>query len=122
MTGMDSVDTDLKAKLLAPRAATDSGMPEDSVDIPGIGTVKVRGLSRGEVFVIKKVAKGDDDMERKILVRALLDPVMSEEEVRGWQTVSVAGELEEVTDKINELSGLSEGADKSGVPAAGDDD
>lgn len=113
---MTAAKPDLKARLLSPRVET------DEVEIPGIGTVKVRGLSRGEVFAVQKVAKGTGDMECKILARALIDPEMTEDEVRQWQDASPAGELERVSDRVNQLSGLSEGAEKSGLPGADDDD
>ena len=107
--------SDLKARLLANR------LPTDDFEIPGIGTVRVRGLSRGEVYAIRKVSTGDDDMERKTLARAMVDPEMTEDEIGQWQAASPAGELEPVTLKIHELSGLSEGADKSGVPGVRDE-
>lgn len=111
---------DLKSKLLAKRNNTDSGMPEDTVTIDGIGQVRVRGLSRGEVFMMRKAQAdgGIKDLgawERRMLHLALLDPAMTEDEVGEWQRVSLAGELEHVSDKVSELSGMSEGADKSGL-------
>jgi hypothetical protein len=105
---------DLKARLLKPRVS------EGTVDIAGVGTVRVRGLSRGEVFAIQTVAKTTEEMERKTLALALLDPVMTEAEVREWQQNSPAGEMEPVADKVKELSGIGQGADKSGVPAVRD--
>jgi hypothetical protein len=104
------VSNDVKAKLLTSR------MPTDEVEIPGVGTVTVRGLSRGEVFAIRKVANGDQDVERKTLARAMVEPEFTEDEAGQWQAASPAGELEPVTKRIQELSGLAEGADKSGVP------
>lgn len=103
------MDESLKERLLKLR------VPEATVDIDGVGTVRVRGLTRGEAFALKKVSSGDDDYERKLLVRALVDPEMTEDEVRRWQQNSPAGELEPVVAKVVELSGLGEGADKSVV-------
>jgi hypothetical protein len=115
------MDDDLKAKLLAQRAATATGMPEDAVPVPGIGEVRVRGLSRGEVFAMQK-AKTDGGIkdagawERRMLSLALITPEMTEAEVGVWQKVSQAGEIEPVAQKVEELSALREGADKSGLP------
>ena len=111
---------DLKAKLLAKRADTGSGLPEDTVEIDGIGTVLVRGLSRGEVFMMQKSRadggiKTEDAWERRMLSLALLDPPMTEDEVGAWQRISPAGEMEPVGQKVRELSALDEGADKSGI-------
>jgi hypothetical protein len=100
------------AKLLAPRADTATGLPEDDVEVPHMGTVRVRGLSREEVFECQK-AKGTQAHERKILHLGMIDPAMTESQAAVWQKVSPAAEIEPVVDKIRELSGLDEGADKS---------
>ena len=103
-----TVDEDLKARLLKPR------VPEGTVELEGLGTIRVRGLSRGEVFMIQQ-AKGTQAMERKMIAVGMLDPVMTEAEVGEWQKNSPAGELEPVTDKINELSGLGKKSEKQAM-------
>jgi hypothetical protein len=105
-------------KLLAPRADTATGLPEDDVEVPSMGTVRVRGLSREEVFETQK-AKDTQAHERKILRLGMVDPVMTEGQAALWQKVSPAGEIEPVVDKIRALSGLDEGADKSDVRSDG---
>jgi len=100
---------DLKDLLLSRRI--DEGKVELSV-----GTVKVRGLTRGEVFMTQKA--GDTEAhERRIVAFGMVDPPMNEDDVKQWQRNSPAGEL----DKIRQLSGLGEGADKSGVPDVRDE-
>lgn len=106
--------SDLKARLLKPR------INEDTVDIEGVGTVRVRGLSRGEVFALRKAKeagrlKDEAAWDRRLVSLAMVDPEMTEDEVGEWQDNSPAGELEDVTKKIQELSGMAEGADKSSV-------
>lgn len=117
---------DLKARLLARRAQTASGLPEDTVEVPGMGTVHVRGLSRGEVFMMQKSRadggiKDEAAWERRMLSIGLLDPAMTEDEVGTWQRVSPAGEMEPVGEKIRDLSALGEGAEKSGVQGVRDE-
>jgi hypothetical protein len=93
------VDKDL---LLKPRLA------EADVEIPDVGTVRVRALSRAEVLLVRKATDNADSidgpralvLERKMLATALLDPVLSESEVGEWQKVSAAGELEVVVWRI----------------------
>lgn len=100
-----------KEKLLAPRADTEHGMPESDVEIPGVGTVRVRGLRRGEVLAAQKI----DDVslfERRMVHLGLVDPQMSEVEVGRWQESSPAGEMEPVIDRIRELSAIRPSADK----------
>lgn len=96
---------DLKSRLLAARAETPSGMPEDDVEVPGMGTVRVRGLSRFEAMWMQQ-AKDIQAQERRQLAAAMVDPPMTESEAGQWQKVSVAGELEPVTKKIAELSAM----------------
>jgi hypothetical protein len=99
-----------KATLLAKRA----GSTRD-VELPGVGTVTVRGLTRTEV----KACKDEDGntAENKLIAKGLVDPELSEDEVAQWLEGAPAGEYVAVMTAISELSGLAEGAQKSGVPA-----
>jgi hypothetical protein len=92
--------------LLRPR------LPEGDVEIPGVGTVRVRGLSR---YHIATAQLGDDTLaiERRMLHFGMVDPPMSEDDVAAWQKASPVGEINPVAAKINELSGIGEGADKA---------
>lgn len=105
-----------KELLFAPR------LPESDVEVPGLGTVRVRGLSRAEVMVVRKATDTEQMdgpralvLERKMLAAAMVDPELTEAEVGRWQQASTAGELEPVTRKIQELSGLLEGSAKEAV-------
>ncbi|MGH9251139.1 MAG: hypothetical protein ACRD0W_16685 [Acidimicrobiales bacterium] len=101
-----------KDQLLKPR------LPERDVDLPGVGTVRVRALSRAEALTIRKIAgSGQDVLERKMLALAMVDPSMTEGEAREWQEASTAGEIEPVTDAIADLSGMKEGAAKEAYQA-----
>jgi hypothetical protein len=99
---------DLKELLFKSRLA------EADVAIPGVGTVRVRALSRAEVLMVRKATDlaGDVDgpralvLERKMVATAMVSPVLSESEVARWQRASAAGELEPVTDAIQRLSGM----------------
>jgi hypothetical protein len=104
-----------KEKLLAPRADTATGLPEDDVDVDGVGTVRVRGLSRDEVFDVQSVKGGIGASERRILHLGMIDPPMSEGEAGQWQKVSPGGEIDPVVDRIRELSGLDEDADRAAM-------
>jgi hypothetical protein len=111
-----------KEALFKPRLA------EAEIDLPGVGTVRVRALTRAEVIGIRRAADNDPAtldgkrvlvIERKMIALAMVDPELTEAEVGRWQDAAPAGELTPVTDKIQELSGMAEGASKSGVPGAG---
>lgn len=107
-----------KSRLTADRVSLNT----DTVDIPGVGSVVVRGLSRFEFLVAQK--KHPDDtlrQERFILSTALVDPVLTEDDVADWQKASGPNEINEVATAINRLSGIGQGADKSGVPEVRDE-
>lgn len=97
-----------KGALFTPR------LPERDVDVPGVGSVRVRGMSRIEVMLCQKI----DDIaarERRMLAIGLVDPQLTDAEAGRWQDASPAGELEPVTNAIYELSGMGKGSSKSGV-------
>lgn len=105
-----------KAKLLAKR------LPEDDVEVPGIGTFRVRGLSRYEVMLVRKLADGDEAVfERKMMAMCILAPyTMTEAEVEQWQRAAPADEMAPLSDRIGELSGLSEVSEKNAYKSVPD--
>lgn len=88
---------------------------EEEIDIPGVGTVRVRALTRAEAMTVHGVELSVLEMERKLTAMAMVDPVLTEDEVSQWQTSSPAGELGPVAEAIVRLSGMAEGADKATV-------
>lgn len=105
---------DLKARLLARRADTASGLPETHVDVPGMGRVYVRGLNRIEAMHVQE-ANGPEATERRILALGMVDPTLTEAEAGQWQKTSLAGEIEAVSRKIAELSGMLDSSAKAVV-------
>jgi hypothetical protein len=102
--------------------ATRAGVEIEEVEIPGVGTVKVRGLSRFELLVGQKKHEGDNlKQERWVLSLAMVDPVLTEDEVATWQRTSPPMEIERVAQVVNRLSGIGKDAAKSDVPGDGDD-
>lgn len=100
-------DEDLKAKLFKAR------LPEEEVDVPGVGTVRIRALSRAEAMKLRKMSSASVEViERKLIALAMVDPVLTEDEVGKWQEASTAGELEVVSTRVSEISGMTEGAAK----------
>lgn len=97
-----------KSLLFVPR------LPEDDVEVPGIGTVRVRGLSRAEAMAVNG-AKGTEATERRMLHFGLVDPQLSEAEAGRWMDAATAGELEPVSRRIAELSGMLAGSAKEAV-------
>jgi hypothetical protein len=92
---MTDKETFLKARL-----------PEKEVDLDGVGTVRVRSLSRAEAGRLKDYTDNADDAEVYVLTVGLVDPALTEEEVRQWLQGATAGEVDIVTTAILGLSGL----------------
>lgn len=93
-------------------------LPEGEVPVRG-QVMRVRGLTRSEVMNLRSQVKSIADaiqrsaeLEAKTLALALVDPVLTEDEVKVWQDSSPAGEIEPVVQKVQELSGLLDGAAK----------
>lgn len=88
---------------------------QGEVEIPGVGTIKVRGLSRHEYIKGQQYADDALQQERYLLSRCMIDPAMTEADVAAWQKASDPQEINLVSLKVNELSGIGKGADKSPV-------
>lgn len=107
-----------KAKLL-----DQIGLPEDEVELEGIGTVRVRALSRYEILLANKGVADDDvvTMEQNMLAMAMLDPQMTKADIGKWQKISPIGQMQAVVAKVNELSGVGEGVQKEAYKSIRED-
>lgn len=81
-------------------------IPEEEYEIEGIGTIRIRGLSRVETLRAKKSAGNVDEFEVKVLSIGVVEPHLSEDDVRAWQASAISQEVEDVANTILELSGL----------------
>lgn len=113
-------EVDLKNALMA-------GEPQEADDTAEVkthaGVVTVRALTRKEVLNLNSGRQNGElniaEYEAVMVSKGLVSPKMSVAEVSSMQDHEKAGSgaLKDITDKIAELSGLAEGADKSGVPS-----
>lgn len=86
--------------------------------LPDGSTVAIRALTRDEILESQD-AGSLADRDNYIVATGMTDPRMSVEDVAAWAAAADAGDLTAVTDAIAELSGLKQGAGKSGVATAG---
>jgi hypothetical protein len=94
----------------------------EDLTLPSGKTVSVRGLSRHELFFNGKGTEDSALMERRNVVSCVVQPKLTMAQAEKWQRASLAGgDFKVLTEKIRELSGLGEGADKSDPGTAGDD-
>lgn len=99
---------------------TRNRLNSEAYDIPGVGRITVRGLSRFELLLAGKLG-GDDValLERHMISMAVVHPITSVSAAEAWQKAAPAGELQPIVALINQLSGVGQGADKSRVPGDG---
>lgn len=89
-------------------------LPTEVVTVQGVGEVTVRGLTRAE-FAQAQQEKANHLVEARIVCLGLVEPVMSFNDVRAWQDVAPALELEPVAAAIARLSGLTKAAAKEAM-------
>lgn len=109
-----------KSELLKPRADTYSGFPEDDVEVPG-GKVRVRAMSRWEMIKASGMEGKTLEAERFVLSRVMVDPQMNEDDIALWQKISRPMEINNVMQRVNELSGVARGADKEAYKSVRDE-
>lgn len=85
-------------------------LPRDTVDVEGV-PVQVRGLSRHEVTKLAAFGVDVDGAENWALA---CGTDISVDEATAWRAAVPADVAGAVVDRICELSGLAEGAQKSG--------
>jgi hypothetical protein len=86
-------------------------LPTGTVEIAGYGTVTVRGLSRSEVTDIF-ASEGREREVRFLAAGIVADPPLTEKEVGQWMDSTTFGEVELVSARIAELSGVGEDSAK----------
>jgi hypothetical protein len=94
-------------------------LPEADVELP-IGTVRVRGLSRAEAIEVGAI-DGIAAKERLMLALGMVEPTLTEEEAGRWQAAAAFDEIDPVSNKIAELSGMTPGAGKAAYADYRDD-
>lgn len=89
-------------------------LPQKDVELAD-GTVRVRALSRAEAVKVADLQKDVDAAEIYILACALVDPDLTEDEVRAWRAASPSGEIDAVADAVLSLSGLTPEAAEAAI-------
>jgi hypothetical protein len=85
-------------------------VPVDVAEIPGVGLVKVRGLTRAELHLLTKKDGGNPSAETSdvfYFTHGLVEPAVTESQARKVFESIGFGALQPVIAKISELSGVS---------------
>jgi hypothetical protein len=83
------------------------------VTLPSGGQVKVRGLTRDEALNVQE-AEGTAARDNLTISQGLVEPALSVEDVATWAATAPAADSIEISRAIARLSGMTEGAGKSG--------
>lgn len=81
------------------------GLGTRPVDVPGVGEVIVRGLSRDEVVRAQETGN-NGGFEAVALAAGLVNPELTLEEAKAWRASASAAAVGVVSDAILALSGL----------------
>lgn len=84
--------------------------------MPDGSTVAVRALTRDEILEMQD-HKTVADKDTFLIATGMTDPKLTFDEVAEWAAQGTAGDTVAVSEAIAELSGLGEGAGKSGIPS-----
>lgn len=90
--------------VITKEALLKAGLPEADFEIPDTGTVRVRGMSRAEVLEFVELER--EPREVHALVRGMVDPALTEDEVQTWRSNTTSAVIKAVTDEILRLSGM----------------
>lgn len=103
-----------KEQLLASR------LVEDDVELDGVGTVRIRSLSRYEVNELNDRDLKGLAFDCHFLSLGMVDPVMTPEDVEAWSRSATGPELGKVVKELLALSGLNSNAAKEAYKSAGE--
>lgn len=80
---------------------------EEDFELPSGLVVRIRPLTRMEVMIIGKRDLTTEKKEAAFMAKAMVLPAMSEEDVKRWQTNSATGDMQELTERVQEISGMA---------------
>lgn len=106
-----------KELLFKPRLA------EEDLDLPGVGTIRLRALTRDEVLAAREEHTDEDGevdraaLDNAILARSMVDPELTEDEVAQWAAAAPAGEVAHVVEAVMRVSAMDEAAFQPRVQA-----
>lgn len=87
--------------------------PERDVELAEVGTVRVRALTRAEVFEISRALPEDGSAEAwevAVLATGVVEPELSADDVAAWRASAQSAQVQAVYDAIIEMSGTRKGA------------
>lgn len=90
-------------------------LDEVDFELPTGRKVRIKSLNRDEALQIVESKKGSRDREIKMVAWAMVKPAMSYTQAAQWFAAAKAGDIQALTYKIQELSGLDDKAERQAV-------
>lgn len=91
-----------------------ANISQGTVDVDG-HVLTIKAVSRGQVAKLKEANASNSTFENRLISESLVDPTMTPAEVGQWLDDAPAGDSVKVMEAISALSGMDDGAAKSGV-------
>lgn len=104
--------------LAGPRPAV-ADSEDNHVIIPGVGKVKLKGMTRWEMVEVGKLEGDRQKQDNLAIFYGTERPKCSQDQIMAWRKAGWCMELEEAARKINALSGIGKDAAKSNVSGDG---
>lgn len=93
--------------------ATPVAAREEDFELESGLSVRIRPLTRMEVMLIGKRDLATEKKEQAYIARAMVLPAMTEEDVKRWQVSSAAGDMQNLVERVQEISGMSRKGEKA---------
>jgi hypothetical protein len=116
-----TTDVEDEHSIIAVDELFEVSLPEGDLEVRPGKWMRLRALSRAEMTRGQRLEENRAKQEQYLVSTASVNPKLTEADVAKWQRSSAFMELEQVGRKINELSGIKKGADKSDLSADGED-
>jgi hypothetical protein len=95
--------------ILSKEAFMKVSLPEEPVTVEGLGTVRVRSLSRAEYMRIR--TNDAEGWEIALVALCMVEPSLTEDEVREWRETMAAPKLfDDLAGEVLRVSGLRQTA------------
>lgn len=85
-------------------------LPEEVVTIEGLGTVRVRSLSRTEFMRVRQAST--DGWEIGLVAHGLVEPALTEAEVEEWRNTVTPHVFDDLAGEVLRVSGLRKAAEE----------
>lgn len=118
---MEELEAGEQRTLITPDELFDVTLEEEDYEVRPGRWMRIRALTRAQMIRAGKLEEDRAKQEQYLLSVALVQPVLTVDEVARWQRSAAFMEVEKVARAINRISGVGKDAAKSDVHGDGDE-